>query len=102
MYTNAFNISTFFLKFLSVLFCVRALDSLINYSFFMNSVHVFEKALLSLLFYTQNHPFIAHDFFIQKVNPYFPFSLLFVEGYLRAYYLQLSTGSTQEGPSRHK
>ena len=29
----AFNITTFF-----QVFCVRALDSLINYSFFMNSV----------------------------------------------------------------
>ena len=58
------NITTFS-KFLSVLFCVRSLDSLINYSFiFMNSV--FEKALLSLLFYTPNHSFIAHDFFFFK------------------------------------
>ena len=58
----------------------------------MNSV--FEKALLSLLFYTQNHPFMAHDFFSSKLFPYFLW-------HLRAYYLQLSTGSTQEGPSRH-
>ena len=57
----AFNITTFS-KFLSVLFCVRAFDSLIYYSFFYE----------------------------------------FVEGHLRAYYLQLRTGSTPEGPSRHK
>ena len=60
----------------------------------MNSVVV-----LSLLFYTQNLSFIAH-FFLQNFYPY-THSLLFVEGHLRAYYLQLNTGSTQEGPSRH-
>ena len=66
----------------------------------MGFVDVFEKALLSLLFYTQNHSFITHDFFRQNFYPY-TISLLFVEGYLRAYYLQLSISSTQEGPSRH-
>ena len=41
----------------------------------MNSV--FEKALLSLLFYTQNHSFIAHDFFLQNFYPIilFPYFL---------------------------
>ena len=64
---------------------------------FMNSV--FENALLSLLFYTQNHSF-AHIFFLQNFYPY-TLSLLFVEGHLRAYYTELSTGSTKEGPSGH-
>ena len=40
---------------------------------------VFEKALLSLLFYTQNHSFIAHDLFLQNIYPY-TLSLLFMEG----------------------
>ena len=61
----AFDITTFS-KFVSLFFCVRALDSLINY-FFMNFVDVFEKALISLLFYTQNHFLITHDFFRQKL-----------------------------------
>ena len=64
----------------------------------MNSV--FEKALLSLLFYTQNHSFIAHDFFSSKLLSLYPFPT-FYGGALRAYFLQLSTGSTEEGPSRH-
>ena len=55
-------------KFLSVPFCVKALDSLINYSFSMNSV--FKKALLSLLFHTQNHSFIDLDFFLQNNYPF--------------------------------
>ena len=67
-------------------------------------ISVFEKAILSLLFYTQNHSFIAHDFFLQNVYSN-TISLLFYGRDLRAYYmyLQLSTctGSTEEGPSRH-
>ena len=59
----------------------------------MNSV--FEKALLSLLFYTQNHSFIAHDFSSSNIYPY-TLSLLFKVGHL-----QLSAGSTEEGSSRH-
>ena len=51
----AFNITTFS-KFLSVLFCVRAFDSLIYYSFLW-------ILYLSLLFYIQNHSFIPHVFF---------------------------------------
>ena len=40
----------------------------------MNSV--FEKALLSLLLYTQNHSFIAHDFFFKIFIPIlFPYFL---------------------------
>ena len=95
----AFNITTLS-KFLSVFVCVRALDSLINYSFFINSV--FEKALLSLLFYTQYPKSLLYRswFFLPNFYPY-TLSLLFVEGHLRTFYLQLGTGSTQEDPSRH-
>ena len=44
----------------------------------MNSV--FEEALLSLLFYTQIHSFIALDFFLQNFYPY-TLSFLFMEGH---------------------
>ena len=60
----------------------------------MNSV--FEK---KNTFYTQNHSFIAHVFFF-KFYPYTLFPTFYGRA-LRAYYLQLSTFSTEEGPSRH-
>ena len=47
----------------------------------MNSV--FEKAHLSLLFYTWNHSFIARDFFFKIFNPLL-FPYFFMEGHLRA------------------
>ena len=44
--------------------------------------HVFERALLSLLFYIQNHYFLAHDLskLLSLLYPYF-----FVEGHLKAF-----------------
>ena len=73
---------------ISVIFSFRALDSLINYYFFMKSV--FEKALLSLLFYTQNDSLSLMIFFFKALSLYsFP---PFYGRAVRAYYLQLSTG----------
>ena len=61
----------------------------------MNSV--FEKAILSLLLYIQNHYVLLMILF----NSFIPtLSLLFVKGQLKPVYLQ-STGSTQEGTSSH-
>ena len=44
--------------------------------------YVFEKALLSQLFYIQNHYFFTHDVskLLSLLFPYF-----FVEGYLKAF-----------------
>ena len=60
---SALSITTFS-KFSFVPFCVRALHSLTNYSFFMNSV--FEKAPLSIQFYTKNTPLSLVLFFSSK------------------------------------
>ena len=57
---------TNFSKILSVLLCMCTL--------FMKSV--FEKKLLSILFYTHNHSFIANDFFFKTFIPLlFPYFL---------------------------
>ena len=57
--------------------------------------HVFEKALLSLLFYIQNHYFDVSNFYP------FSFPTFLWKGTWKPFYLQLSAGSTQEDPSRH-
>ena len=75
-------------------FCVcKALASLINYYFYEFCIYPYcltpKITSLSLMI-----------FFLQNFYPY-TLSLLFVKGHLKAYHLQLSTGSTQKGPSRH-
>ena len=59
----AFNFTT-----LSIFFILGHLIALFITSFLW--ILYLKEALLSLLFYTQNHSFIAHDFFLQNLYPY--------------------------------
>ena len=80
-YRYHFHSLSLFSNFLIPTFLLKGSnDSLMTDSFFMN--YVFERALLSLLFYIQSHNFFAHD--VSKLL-FLLFPYFFVEGHLKAF-----------------
>ena len=88
----AFN-STTFSKILSVLFGVSALDSLINYYF------LWSPSIPAVL-RTKSILYRSWFVFLKNLLSLYSFPTFYGRA-LKAYYLQLSTGTTEGGPSRH-